>query len=174
MKKITILALHLGYGGVERAVATLANILSKKYEVEIISVYKLFDEPAFEIDNKVKIRYLLPNHKPNSVEFKEALKKLNIIKIITNSLKAMYILFNRRYRMIKAIKELNVDIIISTRVLFTKWLSKYERSNAIKIAQEHRHHNNDKNYINSVIRACKNIDYLMPVSENLLISINNY
>ena len=36
MKKVTILALHLGYGGIENAVATLANLLCEKYEVEII------------------------------------------------------------------------------------------------------------------------------------------
>jgi glycosyltransferase involved in cell wall biosynthesis len=69
--------------------------------------------------------------------------------------------------MIKEIKNLDADIVISTRVLFTKWLSQYGSSNIIKIAQEHRHHNNDQKYINKVINACKNIDYLMPVSEEL-------
>ena len=38
MKKITILALHLGYGGIENAVVTLANTLSSKYDVEINKV----------------------------------------------------------------------------------------------------------------------------------------
>jgi glycosyltransferase involved in cell wall biosynthesis len=70
-------------------------------------------------------------------------------------------------KMIKEIKNLDADIVISTRVLFTKWLSQYGSSNIIKIAQEHRHHNNDQKYINKVINACKNIDYLMPVSEEL-------
>ena len=32
MKKVTILALHLGYGGIENAVATLANFLEKNAE----------------------------------------------------------------------------------------------------------------------------------------------
>ena len=35
MKKITILSLHLGFGGIERSVVSLANILCKKYMVEI-------------------------------------------------------------------------------------------------------------------------------------------
>ena len=41
MKKIAILALHLGYGGVEKSIAALANILCEKYKVEIICIYKL-------------------------------------------------------------------------------------------------------------------------------------
>ena len=45
--KVTILALHLGYGGVEKAISSLSNILIDKYDVEIISVYKLYDKPGF-------------------------------------------------------------------------------------------------------------------------------
>ena len=33
--KVTILALHLGYGGVEKAISSLSNILIDKYDVEI-------------------------------------------------------------------------------------------------------------------------------------------
>ena len=36
MKKVTILSLHLGYGGIENAVVTLANLLCTKYDVEIL------------------------------------------------------------------------------------------------------------------------------------------
>ena len=43
MKKITIFALHLGYGGIENAIINLANMLCDKYEVEIVSIYKLYD-----------------------------------------------------------------------------------------------------------------------------------
>ena len=43
MKKVTILALHLGYGGIENVISTLANTLSSKYDVEIISTYKLYN-----------------------------------------------------------------------------------------------------------------------------------
>ena len=36
MKKVVILSLHLGYGGVEKSVAALANMLVSKYDVEIV------------------------------------------------------------------------------------------------------------------------------------------
>ena len=38
MKKVSILSLHLGYGGIEKCVATLANILCTRYEVEIAEI----------------------------------------------------------------------------------------------------------------------------------------
>lgn len=167
MKKISILVLHLGYGGVERSISTLSNMLADIYEIEIISVYKLLDKPAFDIDKRVKIRYLLPNLKPNGAELKTAIKDLNIANISRQSIIALKVLWNRKYKIIKEIKELDADIVISTRVLFTRWLSKYGNKNIIKIAQEHRHHNNNKKYIKLVINACKNIDYLMPVSKEL-------
>ena len=54
-KKIVFLALHLSYGGTERAIISEANMLVKRYEVEIISFYHLCDKPAFEVDPRVKI-----------------------------------------------------------------------------------------------------------------------
>ena len=59
MKKITILTLHLGYGGIERCISNLANTLVNDYEINIISTYKLYNQPGFKIDKKVKIDYLI-------------------------------------------------------------------------------------------------------------------
>ena len=67
MKKVTILALHLGYGGIENAVTTLANTLSSKYEVEILSVYRLYNEPVYYLNENVKVRYV-SSIKPNKKE----------------------------------------------------------------------------------------------------------
>ena len=48
-KKIVILSLHLGYGGVERAITSFANSLAKldKYEIEVVSIYNLYGKPIF-------------------------------------------------------------------------------------------------------------------------------
>ena len=78
MKKIIILALHLGYGGVERSIVTLANMLAEKkeYEVEIASIYQLYDKPVFPLNERVKVTFLLPkNLTPNREEWKDSLKK---------------------------------------------------------------------------------------------------
>ena len=49
MKKISILALHLGYGGIEKSIVALANLLCDRYNVEIVSSYKLYDRPVFDL-----------------------------------------------------------------------------------------------------------------------------
>ena len=69
--------------------------------------------------------------------------------------------------MVNAIKNLDCDIVISTRILHNNWVSKYAKSNIIKIAQEHNHHNNNVKYIKKLIRSLKNFDYFMPVSKEL-------
>ena len=84
MKKITILSLHLGYGGVEKAITTLANMLCQTYDVEIISVYKLYEKPAFEVDKKVKLTYLINSDLPLKVEkYKLLLLRLHFLKLKT-------------------------------------------------------------------------------------------
>ena len=57
--------------------------------------------------------------------------------------------------MIQAIKKCDSDVIISTRVLHSNWLGKYGRKDAIKIAQEHNHHNGDAKIINNTVRSLK-------------------
>ncbi|CEP81551.1 glycosyltransferase family 4 protein [Paraclostridium sordellii] len=174
MEKITILALHLGYGGVEKSIASLSNILVDKYEVEIISVYRLYDKPAFEIDRRVKIIYLLDNRlSPNKEEFKEAIKSKNIINIFKEGIKSIKILKLKKSKMIKAIKNIDSGIVISTRVEHNELLSRFGKENIIKIAQEHTHHNNDKLFVKRLIDSCNNIDYLMPVSRELTEFYNN-
>ncbi len=57
MKKITFFV-HNAYttGGVERVLSLISNELSKKYEVEIISLYKTGDKPFFYFNENVKLR----------------------------------------------------------------------------------------------------------------------
>ena len=168
MERITILALHMGTGGIENSIATLSNMLCEKYEVEIISTYKLQEEPSFQIDDRVKIRYLLPPLiKPNKQEFKQAIKTKNVFKILKEAIVAMRVLFLRKSKMIKAIKECDSNIIISTRTIHNRWLGKYGNKNSLKIAQEHNHHNNNQKYIKEVLSSIKKIDIFMPVSKEL-------
>lgn len=167
MKKITILSLHLNYGGVEKAITNLANMLTNNYKVEIICVYQIIDKPVFKLDDRVEIKYLLDNIQPNREKLKDAIKRRNLINIFKEGLKSIKVLYLRKKRMVAFIKNCNSDIIISSRLLFTEWLSKYGNHNTIKIAQEHSHHNDNGKYIKKVIKSCVNIDYFMPVSKEL-------
>ena len=136
--KVTIYALHLGYGGVEKNICEKANILSNIYDVEIISLYKLYDKPAFVVNPKVKIKYLT-NVKPNRNEFKNAVKSKNIKSILKEgfyAVKVLYLIKNNEYK-------------------------------NIKIAEEHIYHNNKSKYIKKLGFILKYVDYLMPSSDYL-------
>lgn len=166
-KKIVILALHLGTGGAERVISNLANLLSQKNNVKIISTYKLTNKPSFVINSKVEIEYLLEDLKPNKQELRNSIRHFNIICAFKELLKSLKILYLRKSLMIKAIKSLNCDIVVSTRILHSNWVGKYANKKIVKIAQEHNHHNNNKKYIKKVVKSLKGFDYFMPVSEEL-------
>lgn len=165
-KKISILSLHLGYGGVEKSIIDQANMLSEFYDVEVVSLYKLYDYIPYKVNDNVKIHYL-SNLKPNRSEFKDAVKHRNIKNIIIEGFKAVKILYLKYKLVSDFIYNCNSKIIISTRIDFTKLLSKYGNNKCIKIAEEHVYHNNSRRYINKLKKNLRNIDYLIPASKYL-------
>jgi N-acetylglucosaminyldiphosphoundecaprenol N-acetyl-beta-D-mannosaminyltransferase len=164
-KKISILGLHLNYGGVESSIINQANMLSKDYDVTLVITYKMREKAAFKIDNRVKIIYLT-NLLPNKQEFLKKLKKFRLISAFFEGLKSLKVLYLKNKTMENYIKNTDADILISSRIEFTNMLSKYGK-NAILIAEEHRHHNNNQKYINRLIKSCRNINYLISVSNEL-------
>ena len=167
MKKITFLMLHLGYGGAEQAVIAQANLLVEKYNVEIISFYKLYENPAFEVDPRIEIKYLTENVKPNREEIKKAISAREVGKIVKEGIKSLKILYWRKYKMRTAIRECDSDVIISSRYIYHKLITKNAPEKAVCIAQEHNHHNGNEKYIRIQIQAIKDMDYFMPVSREL-------
>ena len=166
MRKITILALHLGYGGIERAISMVANALSSEYNVEIVSTYKIYDKPIFPLNENISVKYLL-NDKPNRSEFIKALKKLNFVVALKEGIKAIKILKMKKSYMINYIKNCDSDIIISTRDIHNLWLGTYGNKKCLKIGWEHNHHNNNNKYINKIVKSVKNLDYFVLVSKEL-------
>ena len=165
MKKISILSLHLSYGGIERAVVSLANYLCNYYDVEIACTYKINEESSFKLDKKVKVKYLT-DVVPNRKEFKEALKSFEFTKAFKEGIKSIKILKLRKNSMIEYISNTDSDIIISTRLLFNNLLSKYKK-NQLTIAWEHNHHHGDMKYARKIINSVKTLDYFVLVSNNL-------
>ena len=166
MKKVSILSLHLGYGGIEKCVCALANMLAGKYEVEIACVYKLYDKPIFDLDKKIKVKYLT-DVKPNRDELKKAIKSKNIANIFKEGLTSITVLKERKSSIINYIKKTDSDVIISTRALFDKWLSNNKKDNILTIGWEHNHHHGNMKIANELINSCKKLDYLVVVSNNL-------
>ena len=167
LKKVTILALHLGYGGIEKSIVALANLLVNDYEVEIISSYKLLDEPAFDLNPAVKVKYLITKFKPNREAWKRSVKKLRPISFAKESFNSVMTLALRRSTMIRAIEDCHSDIIISTRDLFNSWLGTYGRKSCYKIGWEHNHYHGDMSYADKVTKSACNLDALVLVSDSL-------
>lgn len=165
MKRVTILALHLGCGEIERAITDLANSLVNDYLVEIVSTYKVCDKPINRLDRKVKVNYLT-ELKPNSEELRDAIRKFRLISIFREGFKRIKILKLKKELMINYIKECDSDVIISTRNIHNKWLGLYGNSNSMKIGWEHNYNHKDDKYISNVIDSVSNLDCFVVVSKD--------
>ena len=185
MKKVVILSLHLGYGGVEKSVAALANMLVSKYDVEIVCSYKLYDKPRFPIDSKVKIRYLINTDLPiklqeynvllKSFKFKKLFRRLNrdyfkkkkTKQFFSDGFNGFTMFKKRKSTMIDYIKSSDADIIISSRDIFDEWLGYYGSKDIVKIGWEHNHFHNNYKYARKIVNSCSKLDYLVLVSKEL-------
>src|SRR5574344_383046 len=112
MKKLTILCLHLGFGGIENSIATFANSMCDKYNITIVCTYKLYKNPVYQIDSRVNIKYLLDTDLPIRVDqYKKLLRKHKIgklIKVLNNdyiSKGHILKLFKDTFSSVKVVKE---------------------------------------------------------------------
>lgn len=167
MKKVSILSLHLGYGGIEKSVISLANILCKRYKVEIACCYRVLDNPAFSLDKRVDVKYLNKDLVPNHDALRSAFQSKNPFRIIKECLISCKVLYFRKKSMVNYIRSSDADVIISTRDIFNYWLSGYGRDSVLKIGWEHNHFHDDYKYANNVSRSAKNLDYFVLVSSEL-------
>lgn len=165
MKKITFLLLHLGYGGVETSTINTCNSLCDDYDIELIVFYNLKKNQLSLLNPKIKVKFLYDGE-PNRDEFMNDLKKFKIFSLIKEGIKGIKILYLKKHLMIKEIKNSDSKYIISTRIDYSILLNKYGSKDAVKIVQEHCHHNGVKKYINK-IKSLKNINYLFALTKSL-------
>ena len=164
--KMSFLLLHLGYGGIESSTINTANSLCDKYDIEIMSFYKLDKNQANKLNDKIKIKYLYDGG-PNKEEFLNAMHKHKFIKALKEGIKASDILIKKKIKIIKYIINCDAKYIISTRWDFSILLSRYGNNYSVKIAQEHHYHNNNNKYINVLKYKYNNIDYLFALTKTL-------
>ncbi len=158
ISKVYITALHLNHGGVEMVIASLANaFVEKGLEVEVLTTYR-YNEPAYPMDERVKITYLT-DLRPNREEFSAAIRSKNPFRILSEGLKAVKILRLRKSTMVNAIKNIKEGAIISTRHDHNMWLSQYGSKDVLKIAQLHFDHKFDPQLVSDFKNNYSNIDY---------------
>lgn len=167
MKKITIIALHLAYGGIEKAIISMANLFVERYDVEILSVYNMPGSPAFPLDEKVKVRYLMEDI-PNREQWRAALKAKNPVALFKESVRAIKILNEKKQCVIKAIKEIKDGVIITTRHEHNMLLSRYGNEGVLKIAQFHQDHRFEEQYVKGFANDYGNIDIFAHLTPSLL------
>jgi N-acetylglucosaminyldiphosphoundecaprenol N-acetyl-beta-D-mannosaminyltransferase len=167
MKSLHIFALHLAYGGVEKAISEFSGIMAEKYEVTIHSVYKMPDSPAYPIDSRVKIQYLLDDI-PNRKEFKAALAAKNFTSVMKEGLRSVRILHGKRAELIRAIRSINDGIIVTTRDEHSVLLSRYGRPGVKKVAQFHEDHDFRKALVRHFKYCYGNIDLLVLLSPKMV------
>ena len=158
--EVTIMSLHLGYGGIEQYISSLTKMIDKK--ITIFSTYKLYEKDPFEYNAKKK--YLLKCG-PNTKEIKDALKNKRIFESIKEGFKSVCILYKKKYENIETIENINTKYIITTRDFHNEYTGFYARKDIIKIATEHNTSDDDC-YARKVINSVKNVDYLVLVSKS--------
>lgn len=166
MNTIHIIALHLAFGGVERAIINMANLFAVRYNVEIISVYNMPNSPAYPLDARVKVRYLLDDV-PNRAEWKAAAKRLHPVRFVKESARSVKILMGKRREVRRAIEGIDSGIVITTRHEDNLALSKYGRPGVLKIAQLHHDHNFEARYVSAFKHSYGNIDYFTLLTPGL-------
>ena len=126
LKKIpvNIIALHLGVGGVEKAIISMANLFAERYDVRLYSVYKLPGAPVLPIDDRVSLRFLM-HDVPNRDEWKTAVKAMDPKAIFKESMRSIRILAGKRGVVKKMIRNITEGVIITTRHEDNLPLAKY-------------------------------------------------
>lgn len=186
-KKLEILVYHLGYGGIEKAVSSLVEVLKNDYEISILSFYRLYNQPVFAIDSKIPIRYLYETDVPLKVKkYNQLIKKKQIgklLQVLWNDYGKglhfltffhdlfysiqIYFLKGRFRRLKQHLKKSDAHIFLSTRQEISSYLVKYGNKSSLKIGWEHNHHHGDERYKQAVIRGSEHLDYLVVVSRML-------
>lgn len=157
MKKVRIIALHLAFGGIEKAICSMANLFAGRYEVEILSVYHMPDSPAFPLDKRVKVTWLLDDI-PNRDAWHAAISAHNLPGIARESLRAARILRDKKRAVIEAIESAEDGVVITTRPEDNVLLSRYGRPGALKIAQLHQDHRFDKTLVKNFKKDYGGVD----------------
>ena len=135
MKKVRIIALHLAFGGIEKAICCMANLFAERYEVEIISVYNMPNAPAFPLDGRVKVRYLLSDT-PNREEWKAAFSGHDLAGFARESLRAVKILRDKKRAVIDAAQTQLIALVpfsVDISVIMQRGAAGLEKSPALEV-----------------------------------------
>ena len=166
-KQVNIIALHLGTGGVEKAIISMANLFAERYDVRLYSVYKMPGGPVMPVDERVSVRYLLRDV-PNRDEWHAAIRRRDAKVFWRESRRALRILTGKRRAVRKIIRNVTEGVLITTRHEDNLPLSKYGAKQVLKIGQLHHDHNFEKKYLRGFRYGYRNLDVLCLLTPQLV------
>ena len=168
MKKITILTMQLKkFGGIERFVTTLAEMMATDNEVTVVANYgKTKNELAFEMPKNVKVEFLAPEQ-PKEVSMKAILTRREFGKIPAELKRRFKINYERKNAIKTYFDKLDTDVIVTERATYNKLIGKYYHGSAKLIATDHNFHQNQPKYIRELIKSVKKFDYLVVATQEL-------
>jgi len=152
--KIAILAKKLGYTGIDKNLCSIANMLSKDHDVEVIQVY--LEENRHKLNENITINYLLDKEKNEG-------KKRNIFQKLFLGIKVSLL---QKMKVKKQIKRSDIDVLITSNRVYVKWF-KYNKKNPNKIFIENEYHLNNKKEMKKVKKITKYANYILTVSKEL-------
>ncbi|MGW9855905.1 glycosyltransferase involved in cell wall biosynthesis [Staphylococcus hominis] len=175
MKSFTFLMHNIyALGGTVKAITELANTLSDHgHKVEIISIFRAKDIPYFKLNSSIKIKHL--------VDYR--LKPQNVISILMNRLnkytpllKPIYLSkhepglnqFSKyiEHKLIRAINNVDTDVLIGTRASFNILISKYYHGQSMVVGMEHMNLNAySKAYQQEILDAYQHLDVVTTLTE---------
>ncbi len=148
------------------AITAMGNALVKRgYPVEILCTYDL-GEPAYPLDERVKVNYLT-DVRPNREEFRQAVHSKNPVAILREGLYAFRVLRLKKQVLKRQFRRIREGIILSTRNEDSVLLSKYGQPGVGKIAQLHHDHLFDKKLLRDFARNYGNIDIFTLLTDQL-------
>ena len=152
--KIAILTKKLGYRGIDKSLCSIANMLSKNHDVELIQVY--LEENTHKLSENVKVNYLLDKEEAEG-------KKRNIFKKIFIKIKVSLL---QKMAVKKQIKRKDVDVFITANRVYVKWY-KYNKKNPYKIFIENEYYLHNSKEIKKVKKITKHVNYILTVSKEI-------
>lgn len=128
-----------GIGGTNRTVINLAEALSARHEIEIVSVFRRAAVPKFEISPRITVRGLV-DLRPGSPD-RNARGSDEPSEVVPRQEEfySQYSRFTDR-RIIQELGRTTADVVVGTRPSLNLFVAAHTRDTALRVAQEHMTH----------------------------------
>lgn len=128
-----------GIGGTNRTVINLAEALSVRHEVEIVSVFRRATATKFEISPRIAVRALV-DLRPGSAD-RDASGSDEPSEVVPRQ-EEFYAQYSRFTdgRIIRDLEKTTADVVVGTRPSLNLFVAAHTRDGALRVAQEHMTH----------------------------------